>query len=713
MRGRFNIGIVIYMNLIKIKKILIILLGVFIVSSALLYRNSIEHDRHLENLYKLHESFMEIYSAPELYAQENLEKLTMQSWGFLKKDTDFIKNLSKVAEALPVTYIDQSGHEKEQALLALHQSYFLKVRQAVMKMRRTYIHLLYSAFATNSYADYIPKRQYQGKGADLSFYESNLQLKGKEITHKHGEIDYLVIGSGPAGSLIASELKRKFKGARIVIMESGPFVTPKSMPTDQATEFLESKGQRFTHDGGILIKNGQVVGGGTTVNIDLAFSPLLPSIRNKLERWTEKGWISPRIVGDEKTKWQRIKTIYRWIKNVIGTRSVDDAEINKNNALLKNAIHTARTYDLNQEPFDAGKDKILKISAVDAFLLPALRNDTKKNSSTLDIIPSAKAHKIVFEENGPLKKAAGVEITFLKPFNNPNIIKDINGFDASPGQRATIKARNVIVSAGALGSATLLLKSNIVNPNIGKGIVLHPSIPVVGLFDHEINVMEGLYASVYAPSEDLSDQYFFESMGDDPSVIAQIIPGFGKEIGAFIKKFPYLGGFGVMLVDSVTQKNHIAIDPLTEEPQIRYTLIDSDKNRFRKALKKGVKMLFKQGAKKVFIPSMEAINNGKLPIFDPTDDYKKAIDALQFSPAANIISSAHMQGSNKMGNNPMKSVVDQKFRVWNPETSTYFPNLFVVDSSVFPESIGANPMQSIYTFAKLFIQELTDKPLSI
>jgi choline dehydrogenase-like flavoprotein len=34
--------------------------------------------------------------------------------------------------------------------------------------------------------------------------------------------------------------------------------------------------------------------------------------------------------------------------------------------------------------------------------------------------------------------------------------------------------------------------------------------------------------------------------------------------------------------------------------------------------------------------------------------------------------------------------------VWGTQT------LYVVDGSVFPTSIGANPMQSIYTFAKIF-----------
>jgi choline dehydrogenase-like flavoprotein len=38
----------------------------------------------------------------------------------------------------------------------------------------------------------------------------------------------------------------------------------------------------------------------------------------------------------------------------------------------------------------------------------------------------------------------------------------------------------------------------------------------------------------------------------------------------------------------------------------------------------------------------------------------------------------------------------KEFKFWGTD------GLYVVDGSVFPTSIGANPMQSIYTFAKLF-----------
>ena len=69
----------------------------------------------------------------------------------------------------------------------------------------------------------------------------------------------------------------------------------------------------------------------------------------------------------------------------------------------------------------------------------------------------------------------------------------------------------------------------------------------------------------------------------------------------------------------------------------------------------------------------------------------------------NATSSAHMQSTNKMGNTPESSVVDHQFRVWN------YSNFFIVDGSLFPTSVGANPMQSIYTMGKIFADTIPAK----
>ena len=68
-----------------------------------------------------------------------------------------------------------------------------------------------------------------------------------------------------------------------------------------------------------------------------------------------------------------------------------------------------------------------------------------------------------------------------------------------------------------------------------------------------------------------------------------------------------------------------------------------------------------------------------------------------------------MQGSNKIGSNPDISVISHNFRVWDNDTGNEIPNLYVIDSSIFPTSVGANPMQAIYTFAKIFVDQVLIK----
>ena len=67
----------------------------------------------------------------------------------------------------------------------------------------------------------------------------------------------------------------------------------------------------------------------------------------------------------------------------------------------------------------------------------------------------------------------------------------------------------------------------------------------------------------------------------------------------------------------------------------------------------------------------------------------------EYGALKHAIFSAHQMGGCAMGANEKESVVDLDFR---HRATT---NLFVVDGSVFPTSLGVNPSQTIYTLAHL------------
>ena len=231
----------------------------------------------------------------------------------------------------------------------------------------------------------------------------------------------------------------------------------------------------------------------------------------------------------------------------------------------------------------------------------------------------------------------------------------------------------------------------------------------MGRFDHHIDVLTGTEASVYVDDR-LSDRgYALESMADQPLYAAIMSPGPALHSYEMIKAFRDLAGFGVMLIDTPQSANRIVLDE-SGAPQIDYTLAETDKQRFAEGVAEAIRIMFKAGAKEVYLPTTENIlaREGGAPELRPQvvtspDQVETVQKNLHFVPNRTMVTSAHMQATNKMGSTPQNSVVGQDFHVWGAES------LYVVDGSIFPTSIGANPMQSIYTVARIFAEHWSDK----
>jgi choline dehydrogenase-like flavoprotein len=92
------------------------------------------------------------------------------------------------------------------------------------------------------------------------------------------------------------------------------------------------------------------------------------------------------------------------------------------------------------------------------------------------------------------------------------------------------------------------------------------------------------------------------------------------------------------------------------------------------------------------------------------EDSKAAINKLDYSASRALVGSAHVMGGMTMGEDLDQCVVgsDGKYH--------YLDNLYVIDGSVFPTSIGANPQLSIYgmscRLATGLAEKLTGKKLS-
>jgi choline dehydrogenase-like flavoprotein len=524
----------------------------------------------------------------------------------------------------------------------------------------------------------------------------HLERERHEIVSGDGPIDYLIVGSGPAGSVLAHELRRG--GKHVLLVERGSFIVPGSMETRLIGDLIDA---RTSADGGIIIHNGMAVGGGSQVNVDLCFAPTLPSIQAKINSWRREGRIGPHDFTKD-----QLASAYEWVKTAIGTRTLSESEINANNHALwdgarREGLHP-KLYDLNTYPPGQSPYPVTdKRSSESQLLIEALQDP----QNPLSIVPDADVRRVLFEEQQGQRKAVGVEIRTRTPIPEEGVIPDPNGFGLGAGETVTIHARTVILAAGALGSPAILLRSGVPNDQIGRGVILHPSMPVLGKFNRTIDALSGTEASVYVDDHLVDRGYALESMAAPPIYAAIMSPGPAMHTYRMIRSFRNLAGFGVMLIDTPSSKNRLVLDE-KGEPVIEYQLSEADKQRFRQGIAEAVRVMFQAGAKEVYLPSTENIlgdrdRSQRKPVVLTNIHQADQIESnLSFTPNRSIVTSAHMQATDKMGAAPNDSVVAHDFHVWG------ISGLYVVDGSVFPTSIGANPMQSIYTFAKIFADRM-------
>lgn len=543
---------------------------------------------------------------------------------------------------------------------------------------------------------------------------SRLVYKDGQITHTGGSIEYLVIGSGPAGATVASELQKA--GKRVVLIEQGPWVVWGSMNTMSYPRLMMNNDRFSTEDNSIILRSGQVMGGGTAVNIDLAFSPLESTIQSRIAYWVEQKWVDVRYFTQE-----RIAAAYQWVRNAIATRAVTQSELNRDNKALWDG---ANRYGVDPSLYHLNRfDQLLSPSPVtqkrDAALqliLPAAEDV----NNPLSVIPDVSVQEVLLTNPGPdgAVQAVGATLIAQAPWNDTNYqntIIDPCNLQLPQKTQILIKADNVILCAGTIGSTKVLQQSAaqnpaVNNPRIGKGIILHPSFPLIGVFDERVNLLEGLDSATYLEAFGVTPGFIFETMGGLPAYGALLIPGTGKQVYDKIIQFSHSVGFGVMLVDTPNDNNCVVFN--NGQPVVRYVLSDSDKKRFANGVAIAIRMMFLAGAKEVIIPTNENVLG--VANFDPMvgvylTDIKQADVVkknLQFIPNRTLLTSAHLQATNKMGNAPNTSVASTNQRIWNVLNNNEVPNFYLMDSSMFPTSVGANPMQSLYTFAKIFSERL-------
>ncbi len=501
-----------------------------------------------------------------------------------------------------------------------------------------------------------------------------IQAKDQKQSTVSETTDVVIIGSGAGGAVVAYELANT--GKKVVLLEAGPYV-----PSAEFNELYSAMFERLYVDGGgqvnsdgdINILQGRCLGGSTVVNATIAL---------RTPPWILDGWKTQH--GVEGMSPADLAPVFDRVEKRLYVHVNTPSEINRNSQLMQKGCE-ALGWSVKPVP------RNIHNCALTGYCMAGCRYD-RKQSMLVTYIPWAieKGAKVYtdteverIESDG--KRATGVSAVIRDPKTREVV------------SRLNVKAKMVVLSAGAIQSPLVLLRSGIANSSdqVGRNFACHPSVNIVGVFDEEVRAWEGALCGVYSDEFDHEEKggFLLEGGAGDPYLFAQGLPGVGNELTELSKKINHM----TSLLELVHDRNVGRVSLKDGEKHIEYRIEAHDKARIRKAVKSGAQVWFAAGAKQVVLPSLKPIVlNGEKEL--------GLVDAMPMEPADLRITSYHPQGTCRMGGDRTKAVVNSRGQ------SHDLPNLVVADASVIPSSVMVNTQITTYTIASHFADLINAEP---
>ncbi len=481
--------------------------------------------------------------------------------------------------------------------------------------------------------------------------------------------DVLVIGSGSGGGVIAAQLAAA--GQDVLVVEKGSYTQAHEFTQQEVpmmNRHFENGGLLTSQNGSITVLAGSTLGGGSTIN----WAGSLRTPDYVLEEW-DKAHGNPHFTSTAYLKG------FDFVEKRNSIRA--DFQHNPQNQSLLNAAH-ALGYRAEAIPMNLrfpehlpaefawqatgfscyGDAYGIKQGGVQTFLRDAVDHQAR-------ILPNANIEKITIE-NGQATGATGWVRTARDPV------------------RVLIKAKRVVVAAGALHTPVLLLKSGLSHPQIGRNLFLHPVVAVPAMYP-------GLMRPWYGPMMSVIVQEFtrlHENWGvriENPP----IHPGLGafslswENALNFKEDMANLGHLAVN-ISLVRDRfgGRVTVGRQSGQPVVHYNLHDFDRRHLIRGMEECVRLHHQAGAERISVLHNQPLNFW--PQKESLQDFLPKIAAKKWATNWFSLFSAHQMGTCRMGGNRDYPVQP------NGETREV-RNLFVADASLFPAASGTNPMLSV------------------
>jgi choline dehydrogenase-like flavoprotein len=563
--------------------------------------------------------------------------------------------------------------------LAARQDFLRRMDESPSGLRQDML-LLLKVLTGTGYGNDPRVRAAAGSVAGCRVEGDGLPARGQTPATPLGELspsgdgedcDVAIVGSGAGGAVAAAVLAEA--GLEVLVLEAGPYMDRRSYP-EEPLEALTA----LYRDGGLTIAEGmptiptpvgRAVGGTTVINSGTCFRA--PDA--VLESWRAEHGI----------EWAtNLDPDYGQAEELLAVTPVDPERMGRNGQLL---LEGAEAMGVSHHPLRRNAGRCVECSSCPY----GCRLDAKR-AMHVSYLPRAvaggarvrsgvEARRLVFERG----RAAGLEC--VRGVADP--------LAPRPRPYRVRARRGVIVAGGAFGTPELLMRSGIrsAGGQLGRNLRIHPACWVGARFDEPVRGWDGVMQS-YAVDEWKERGLLLEATFTPLAFGGHWMPGVGEAHQERLASYDHVASTGVHLSDRSRGRVSLAGDGSL---RIGYRLTEDDAARLAFGIARAAELFYAAGAREVY-PQI-----GGVPILP-----RGRINDLEVKPpvARRLrLEAFHPLGTARMDADPSHGVVGTDGAVHGYE------RLYVADASLFPSSIGVNPMMTVIAMASRVAHGLADK----
>jgi choline dehydrogenase-like flavoprotein len=503
--------------------------------------------------------------------------------------------------------------------------------------------------------------------ADGSLPEPAGSLGDTEPPGGGEECDVVIVGSGAGGAVAAAELAEA--GLDVIVLEAGEHYNRSNYPSDHLDAIAG-----LYRDGGLTIAEGkppipvpvaQVVGGTTVINSGTCFRAPDPV----LENWKQRYGVA--WAGDLDADYAEAEAFLR-------VTQLDPERMGRNGQL---AMEGAAAIGASGAPIHRNAGSCVQCSScpfgceIDAKRGMHVSYLPRAVAAGARIRAGVHANRILVEDG----RAVGVAATV-----------------AAGGKRRrrnfTVRARRAVIAAGgALGTPELLQRSGLGGRQVGRNLHIHPACWVGARYEEEVRGWEGVMQSFYVDQWEHTG-ILLEATFTPLAFGGAWLAGSGRTHQEAMLDFGHVGSIGVHLCDESSGRVGLGAEGSL---RASYKLTGADAGRLTYGIARAAEVHFAAGASEVYP------NIARVGVLRPGD--LAQFEATTFKPSELRLEAFHPMGTARIAADPGEGACAADGSLNGTR------DLYVADASLFPTSVGVNPMMTVIAFAKQIARGLAEK----